>query len=166
MTISLIAAVDKNFAIGKNNQIPWNLPADLKYFSSMTRDKSVIMGKNTYNSIINSLGHPLPKRKNIIVTSSPKSIFSNDCIVVNSLSEAINAADGDEIFIIGGAKLYEEAIKIANKIYLTHIDTEVESPDTYFPKLDPKEWSNTTSSFHEADTANIYNYSFTTYERK
>ena len=132
--ISLIAALAVDRVIGMENAMPWNLPADLAWFKRNTLNKPVIMGRNTWESI----GRPLPGRKNIILSSQPG---TDDRVTwVKSVDEAI-AACGDvpEIMVIGGGRVYEQFLPKAQKLYLTHIDAEVEG-DTHFPDYEPDDW--------------------------
>lgn len=124
--INIIVAHDKNHVIGINNKMPWIIKKDLEHFKNLTLNHTVIMGKNTYLSI----GQPLDKRENIIVSSTMK---DDNLIITSSLKEAIKLATNDEIFIIGGSRLYKEALDIADCLYITLIDHEYEG-DTYFPE--------------------------------
>ena len=124
--INIIVAHDKNHVIGINNKMPWIIKKDLEHFKNLTLNHTVIMGKNTYLSI----SHPLDKRENIIVSSTMK---DDNLIITSSLKEAIKLATNDEIFIIGGSRLYKEALDIADCLYITLIDHEYEG-DTYFPE--------------------------------
>ncbi len=162
MTISIIVAKAANHVIGKDNQIPWYLPADLKYFKKTTLNHHVIMGRKTFESI----GKPLPKRTNIVVT---RSIFflASGCIVAHSLEEALQIArdhDEEEVFIIGGAQLYEEALPIADRIYITEVDFCPEG-DVFFPKIDTDAWREKSREPHPADEKNPYPYTFKILER-
>lgn len=128
--ISIISAIAQNRAIGKNNKLLWHIPEDFERFKSLTTNHPVIMGRTTFESI----GKPLPKRANIIVTRD-KNYQAKNCIVTNSLEEAIKLAkskDKKEIFIIGGGQIYEQAIKFADKLYLTVVEGNYEA-DTFFP---------------------------------
>lgn len=127
--INIIAVVAKNRAIGKNNQLLWHLPDDLKHFKEITQNHPVVMGLNTYYSI----GKALPNRINVVV--SKDLIEIPNCSVFTSLQEAIDFANSkdNEIFIIGGASIYEQTIKIADKLYLTIVDREVLDADAFFP---------------------------------
>lgn len=129
--ISLIAAIGKNRELGKNNELIWRIPADLKYFHNKTKNHVVIMGRNTYESI----GKPLPNRTNIVL-SRDLDLEISDCIVADSLKKALEIAkerEKEEIFIIGGAKVYTDSLSFADKLYLTVIDKTSEA-DVYFPK--------------------------------
>lgn len=148
--ISLIAALAVDRVIGMENAMPWNLPADLAWFKRNTLNKPVVMGRLTWESI----GRPLPGRKNIVISSKPG---SDDRVQwVSSVEEAIAACgDVEEIMVIGGGRVYEQFLPKAQKLYLTHIDAEVEG-DTHFPDYDPDEWESVFSEFHDADAQNSH----------
>jgi dihydrofolate reductase len=163
MIISCIVAVAKNNVIGKDNDIPWYLPADLQYFKKVTLNHAVIMGRNCYESI----GRPLPKRTNIIVTRDPYFI-SSVCYVVRSIEEALSTAMAqgeEEVFIIGGGQIYEQTKGIWDKLYVTEVDLEVEG-DIYFPKISLDEWSLISAEPQVKTEKNVYDYTFKLYERK
>jgi len=161
MIISLIAAMDKNQVIGKNNSLPWNLPADMKYFRDKTKGKPVIMGRKTFESI----GKPLPKRTNIIVTRD-ENYKAESCVVVHSTDEAIKATgNAEEVMVIGGSQIYKEFLPKANKMYLTLIDAEFDG-DTFFPEYNIEEWNETSYEEHERDSENQYDYRFVVLERR
>ena len=144
MKISLIVAVSRNGAIGLNNQLPWYLPEDLKYFKSVTMGKPLIMGRKTFDSI----GRPLPGRANIVLTRDSR--WTSDGVeVVQSVEQALvageiacEAADVDEIMVIGGEQIYRMTIDLADRIYLTQVDADVEG-DAFFPDIDLNNWSQT-----------------------
>ena len=124
-----------NRAIGVNNALPWHCPEDLKHFKALTLGHTIIMGRKTFDSI----GRPLPGRNTIVVTRN-KALVIPGCAVVNSLDEAIAAcADEDEVFVVGGAELYAEALPVAETLYITEIMQDVEG-DTYFPEFDRNAW--------------------------
>lgn len=160
--ISIITAWAKNKVIGKDSALPWgDLPADMKRFVKLTRDKPVIMGRKTYESI----GRPLAKRVNIILTND-QDFQAEGCIVVYSVDEAIKAAgDAEEIMVIGGASVYKEFLPLAQRMYLTIISAEFEG-DTFFPEFDLNEWKTASREDHEPDDKNPYYYTFMTIERK
>lgn len=163
--ISLIVAISKNGVIGKGNEIPWYLPDDLKHFSKTTRGHTVIMGRKTYESIIKRLGKPLPDRKNIILTSQ-KDFKASGCIVVNSISEAQkNIQDNEEVFIIGGAKVYEDFLPFAGKLYITDVDIECEG-DVFFPDYNKDDWKEVSSIFHPTDAKHPNSFNFIELIRK
>ena len=162
MIVSAIVAVAKNNVIGKDNDIPWYLPADLKYFKSRTMGHHIIMGRKSYESI----GRPLPKRTNIIVTRNPFFIATN-CLVVHSVEEALEIAHDngeEEVFIIGGAQIYELSLPFLDKLYITEVDLEVEG-EVFFPKLNMEEWKLISEDPRKAEGRNEYDYVFKVYER-
>jgi dihydrofolate reductase len=163
MIISCIVAVAKNNVIGKDNDIPWYLPADLQYFKKVTLNHAVIMGRNCYESI----GRPLPKRTNIIVTRDPYFI-SSVCYVVRSIEEALSTAleqGEEEVFIIGGGQIYEQTKGIWDKLYITEVDLEVEG-DVFFPEISTEEWTLVSESPQARNEKNIHDYTFKLYERR
>jgi len=163
MILSLIVAASENGVIGKDNDLPWHLPADLKHFKKITSGHCIIMGRNTYESI----GRPLPKRTNIVVSSN-RSLAIEGCLVVHSVDEAIELTkqhESEEAFIIGGATLYNTCLDKAEKIYLTRVHTEIQG-DTFFPEIDMNNWEVVSEEYHEKDEKHLYNFSFITLERK
>lgn len=162
MTLSAIVAISSNNVIGKDNDLPWYLPADLKYFKKTTLGHPVIMGRKSYESI----GRPLPKRTNIIVTRDPFYISSN-ILVTHSMEEAISLAEdinNDEVFIIGGAMIYESSLPYLNRMYITEVQTDIEG-DTFFPEWSQEEWRLVSEDHHTADEKNEFDYAFKVYER-
>ncbi|PAJ74886.1 diacylglycerol kinase [Pseudoalteromonas sp. NBT06-2] len=159
MNISMIAAMANNRIIGKNNQMPWHLPADLKHFKAVTLGKPVIMGRKTFESI----GRPLPGRKNIII-SRDVSYEAQGIEVVSTPELAIEiAGNTPEVMIIGGGNIYDIFLPLCNRLYLTHIDLEVEG-DTQFPDYEANRiWVKELSEEHKSDSLNPYNYTFITY---
>jgi dihydrofolate reductase len=163
MTLSIIAAVANNNVIGRDNQLPWHMPADLKWFKTLTSGHHLLMGRRTYESV----GKPLPGRITVVITRSAG--YAPDGVAIaRSLDEAISKAEaaGDpEIFIGGGAEIFNQVLHRANRMYLTRIHTEPEG-DTFFPEFDDvNEWHLVDSEHHEADERNPHPYSFLTYER-
>lgn len=140
-TVSIIAAMDKNGVIGHKGEIPWHLSSDIKMFAKITKGHPVIMGRKTYESIIKKLGHPLIGRMNIVLTNQKK--YSAESIVANSLTEALCLAERckypDEVFIIGGEKVYEDFLPYAQKMYLTKIQASF-CGDSFFPVFNEQEW--------------------------
>ncbi|MBX7124847.1 MAG: dihydrofolate reductase [Cyclobacteriaceae bacterium] len=166
MTISLIAAHTRNFVIGKNNDLPWHLPDDMSYFMQTTKGHCVIMGRKNYESLPGKF-RPLPHRTNIVVTRQV-GFQAPDCIVVHSLEEALSIARNKqevETFVIGGAAIYELAMPVAQRLYLTEIDAELEG-DTHFPNFSKDEWTPLSRKHHPADTRHAYPFDFVVYERK
>lgn len=158
--ISLIAAMTKNRVIGIRNTLPWQLPADLQHFKKLTLGHPIIMGRKTYESI----GRPLPGRTNIIISRSDFAAPSS-CKIANSISSAIALCpDNDEAFFIGGEQLYRQALPIADRLYITEIDTELEG-DAWFPEFNLNDWTQIERETHY-DEINGYAYSFVIYKRK
>jgi dihydrofolate reductase len=160
MLISIIAAAAENNVIGKNNDLPWHLPADMKYFKDKTMGHCVIMGRKNYDSIPLRF-RPFTGRTNIIVTRQ-KNFSAPGCIVVNSLDEALAEAkkkNETEAFIIGGGEIFKHSMELADKIYLTRIHSMIEG-DVYFPSLNPEEWQEESAEHRKADEKNKYDYSF------
>ncbi|KTD65295.1 dihydrofolate reductase [Legionella spiritensis] len=158
-TISLIAAVDEGFGLGKANRLLCHLPADLAHFKKITMGKPIIMGRRTYESI----GRALPGRLNIVLSRSTPRI--DDVEVVHSLEQALElTADTDEIMIIGGADLFRQAISIASRIYLTKIHHRFDA-DTFFPHLHDSVWCCRESVSRQPDEKNAYAMTFYLYER-
>lgn len=163
MKISCIVATAKNNVIGKDNEIPWHLPADLKYFKKVTTGHHIIMGRNCFESI----GRALPKRTNVIITRDMFYTVSN-CLIAHSIGEALSIAEAnseEEAFIIGGGQIYEQTIDIWDKLYLTEVDLDVEG-DVFFPQIDMSEWKLSKKQDCTKDEKNLHNYSFRQYERK
>lgn len=161
MILSLIAAMDRNRLIGSKNQLPWHLPADLAHFKKVTLNKPILMGRKTYESI----GRPLPGRKNIVLTRS-EGLEIEGVTVVNSLDEVMeNLAETAELMVIGGSTIYELALPKAQRLYLSYIDGEFEG-DAWFPVFDEAQWSISESIEQLPDEKNHYGCSFVTYERK
>lgn len=159
--ITIIAAIADNNALGKDNQLIWHLPADLKRFKKVTLNHHIIMGRKTFES----LGKPLPNRTTIIITRNRAYKIEN-CIVVNSLEAALEAAQTDENpYILGGAEIYKQAIKIADKLDLTFVHHSFEA-DAFFPVIDTDIWKEESRQNFNMDEKNNYNYSFVTYIRK
>ena len=163
MIISAIAATAKNNVIGKDNQIPWYLPNDLAWFKRKTLNHCVIMGRHSFRS----LGRPLPKRTNIVVTRDP--YFTADGVLIaHSVEAALGLAydlGEEEAFITGGGQIYQESLDLWDKVYLTQIDLETEG-DTFFPTLDPAEWQETWQEAHLPDEKNEWAYTFRILERQ
>lgn len=162
MIISCIVATAHNNVIGKDNDIPWYLPADLKYFKKITSGHHIIMGRKCYASI----GKPLPKRTNVIITRDPFFISSN-CIVAHSIPEALERAydNGEkEAFIIGGGTIYDQTKELWDRLYLTEVDLTVEG-DVYFPEIDKGKWNTLSEEYHLADDKNKFDYTFKVLEK-
>lgn len=160
MILSLVVAVSKNNVIGVDNGLLWQMPADLKHFKAVTTGHSIIMGRRTYESI----GRPLPGRRNIIVTRQ-EDFKADGCELAHSLQDAVDLCSKEqEAFIVGGGEVYKQAIHAADKIYLTRIYNTFKG-DTVFPKINFSEWRLTKYLKHHSDEKNPYDYSFSEYER-
>ncbi len=158
--ITIIAAIGKNGELGKDNDLIWHLPNDLKRFKKITLGHHVIMGRKTFES----LGKPLPNRTTIIITRNSNYKVDN-CIIVNSLEAALKAAATDpNPYILGGAEIYHQAIKIADSLDLTLVDANFEA-DAFFPQIDTSLWEETSHEDFNADEKHQYNYSFVTYKK-
>ena len=155
--IKIIVATSKNKVIGNNNELIWKLSSDLKRFKELTTGHPVVMGRKTYESI----GKPLPNRRNIIITRNLE-YEVNGCEVVYSLEEALLLTNND-CFIIGGGEIYKQSLEVADKIYLTLVHKDFEG-DTTFPELG-KEWATIDTKDFDADEKNDYDYSFIEYDR-
>ncbi len=150
----------RNGVIGKNNTLPWRLPADLRYFRQLTTGHPIIMGRKNYEDI----GKPLPGRTNIVVTRQ-RAYTAPGCIVVNSVEQALNAAAAaDEVFVIGGADIYRQTFDAADRLYITEIDAAIDG-DTFFPEFDRSQWREVRREQHAPDELNPYPYSFVLLER-
>jgi dihydrofolate reductase len=162
MNISIIVAVSNGWVIGNKKSLPWYLPADLKHFKEITMGHYIIMGQNTHESI----GKPLPGRFNIILSLDPK-YKSKGCVIAHSLKEALNFAKNageKEVFVIGGASVYKQAISIANIIYLTKIHHNFKG-DVFFPEIDFSKWKQISCEKHDYNEKNPYAYEFLVYEK-
>lgn len=152
--LSLIVAMSKNRVIGRDNQMPWHLPADLARFKKNTLGKPVIMGRKTFQSI----GRALPNRKNIVL--SRQGFHADGIEVVSDLSQALALVqDENEVMIIGGGHLFAEALPQADRLYLTEIDAELQG-DTFFPEIDPAQWKTDFIETRAADAKNRYALTF------
>lgn len=167
MHIALIVALAQNRVIGRNNQLPWYLPNDLKYFKRVTMGKPVIMGRKTFESI----GKPLPGRTNIVVSRQADYRLPDGVRLANSLDQALDiaAADAlvnsvDEIMVIGGAELYNMALPRVNRLYMTQVHADIEG-DAYFPDWQPQLWREVARESFAAEGPNPYDYSFVVLER-
>lgn len=159
-TLSLIWAMDKKQLIGKENGLPWQLSADMKWFRKQTMGKPILMGRKTFESI----GKPLPGRENLVLTRQTD-LSIEGCTVVHSLAEAKAAVpDAEEIMVIGGSEIYALLLPDADRLYCTVIHDLFEG-DAWFPEFDKNEWEQTLCEYHDPDEANDYAYSFIIYER-
>ena len=161
MTISLVVAASSNNVIGRDGGLPWHLPDDLRQFKRLTTGKPVIMGRRTFESI----GKPLPDRRNIVMTRDPD-FAAHGCEIVSSPSEALDLVDdSEETMIIGGGLVYHDFMPLADRIYLTRVQADVEG-DTHFPDIDEAEWRRVSSEHHAADDAHRYAFDVMVFERR
>ncbi|QNU65858.1 dihydrofolate reductase [Ruminiclostridium herbifermentans] len=158
--ISLIFAMGKDNSIGYKNKLPWRLPADLAYFKKVTMGKPVIMGRKTFES----LGRPLPGRTNVVITRN-RNFMHEGCIIVESVEKAKELTKDKECFIIGGAEIYDAFMPIADKMYITEIDSSFEA-DTFFPQIDYAKWKLISSEPGVKNEDNPYDYKHLVYEKK
>ncbi|WP_257667684.1 dihydrofolate reductase [Parapedobacter tibetensis] len=158
--LSIIVAAAENNAIGKDNELLWHLPNDLKFFKQTTTGHPIIMGRKTFDSV----GKPLPHRRNIIITRQPDYVIEG-AEVVQSLEEAVACCKGrTEVFIVGGAEIYRQALPLVSRVYLTRVHASMEG-DRYFPELDENEWVLVSSESHLPDERHAHGYTFMVYER-
>ncbi len=162
MKISLIAAATENGVIGQDNQMPWHLPADFAWFKQCTLGKPIVMGRKTFESI----GRPLPKRLNIVISRDPTFIVPDGVILVSDLESAWRAAlPADEVMVIGGGAIYRACLSIADCLYLTEVMAPNVVGDTHFPTWNRSEWRLRESHVYEADTQNSYRMTFQIFDR-
>lgn len=136
MAISMIAAIGKNRELGKNNDLIWHFKDDMKFFRETTTGNTVVMGRKTFES----LPHALPNRRNVVITSN-KNYSAQGAEVAGSVSETLELTKNDNVFIIGGGRIYSEFLKYADKLYLTEIDAECEDADTFFPEFNKDDYT-------------------------
>lgn len=153
--LALIAAVAKNGIIGSKNKLPWYIPEDLKRFKDLTNGKTVLMGSRTYESIVGYLGKPLPNRTNIVLAGDTNVAFPEGVFVYKSIPEALAAHKDKDIFVIGGGMVYKQTIDLADTLYITHVDQEVEG-DVSFPPIDPAKWNKVSDEPHEGFSFAVY----------
>ena len=159
-SLSIISAMDENRLIGRDNALPWHLPADLAFFKKTTLNKPILMGRKTYESI----GRPLPGRRNIII-SRDEHYQVDGCDSANSIAQALEMVKNQpEAMLIGGASLYQQTLEIAEKLYITFIHDAFDG-DAWFPEIDQNIWVESSRENHNADEKNPHNYSFVTYSR-
>lgn len=162
--LHIIVAIADNGAIGLKGDMPWgrNLPADLRHFKETTMGYPIVMGRKTFESLPKGA---LPGRQNIIVTRN-RDYSATDATIVHSLEEALEVAEGERLFLIGGGELYRQGMDLAYVLHITLVHHEWHDADTFFPELDIDIWECTSIEEHEADERNLYPYSFTTWRRK
>lgn len=162
MMVTIIAAIAKNNALGKNNDLIWHLPADLKRFKKITTGHYIIMGRNTFESI----GKPLPNRTTIIITRN-KNYFKDGCLIAHSLEQALELAkDEEQVFVIGGAQIYKYAMEhnFVDTLDITLVHHEFEA-DVFFPEIDSNIWEQVEIECFPADEKNKLDYSFVRYKK-
>lgn len=165
LRLSILVAMARNRVIGQDNRLPWRLPADLKHFKSLTTGHIIIMGRKTYESI----GRPLPGRTNIVITRQ-KNFNAIGATIVHSVENALQACKqvstlNQEHFIIGGAEIFQQTLKICQRMYITEIQRDFEG-DTFFPEFDPNDWKETQRDKHYSDQDNNIEYHFIVLDRK
>jgi dihydrofolate reductase len=161
MSLSIIVAMAKNRTIGVNNTLPWRCPEDLKHFKALTMGHHMIMGRKTFDSI----GKALPGRTTVVVTRD-KNLKIEGCLIANSLQDAIKLCAGDaEAFIVGGADIYSQSLQLADTLYVTEIQQDVEG-DAHFPEFDRNLWQETARDMRTQETPQPLDYHFVTYRRK
>ena len=159
--LSILVAMAKNRTIGINNTMPWRIPEDLKHFKALTMGHHMIMGRKTFDSI----GKPLPGRTTVVVTRD-RNLKIEGCVMAHSLEEAIAACAGDEeIFVVGGAELYQQVLPLADTLYITEIGQDVKG-DAYFPKFNRDEWQEVSRETRHQETPQALEYHFVTYRRR
>jgi len=161
--ISLLVAMGRNHVIGLNNDMPWHLPKDLKFFKEKTVNHTIVMGRKTYNSI----GRILPQRKHVILTKSKHISFPKEVEVMHDISQIQELAKNnpnDELFVIGGGNIFEQILPIADRMYITLIDEKFEG-DVFFPEFSNNEWTLTSKKQGVKDQENPYDYYFLQYDR-
>lgn len=164
MTIILIAALDENNAIGKNNELPWHLPNDFKFFKRTTLGHAILMGRKT----LESMGKPLPGRTNIVITTNPTLHEVPETTMFSSVSAAINwvaAKEMNLLYVIGGGKIFADTINIADEMVLTRVHTRISDAEVFFPIIDHTHWKLTWEEAHPADEKHAYPYTFQHYKR-
>jgi dihydrofolate reductase len=161
MTVSLVVAAANNNVIGRDGELPWHLPDDLRQFKRLTTGKPLIMGRRTFESI----GRPLPDRRNIVMTRAPD-YAATGCEVVTSVSDALDlAGDDTEVMVIGGGQVYRDFLPRAERIYMTRVQAEIDG-DTHFPEIDANEWQMVSSEHHDADEKHAYAFEMMVFERR
>jgi dihydrofolate reductase len=158
--IAIIVAIDQNNTLGKNNRLPWHLPADLAYFKAATMGHPIVMGRKTHEAI----GRPLPGRQNIILTRDA-SYQAHGCVVVHSVQEVLEGYAGEDVFVIGGAQVIKTFLPYTDRLYVTRIEERFEG-DVFFPEIEPNEWQFVSTRQGVTDENNPYTYYFLIYERK
>lgn len=164
MILSAIVAVSENNAIGKDNQLPWHLPEDLKFFKQKTSGKPVLMGRKTFDS----LGKPLKNRLNIVLSRTEGLALPEGVLLEHDITAAIKKLEEqntEEAFIIGGGKVFEETMDVIDRLYITRVKTSIKDADAFFPHIDHSHWKLVWEEAHKADEKHAFDYTFQQYER-
>ena len=164
MTISFIVAMSENNAIGRGNELPWHLPADMQFFKRTTMGKPVLMGRKTYES----LGKPLPGRLNIVVSRDKNFAVPDGVLICDNINDAVERLEAEAVeegFIIGGGKIFEETMSQAERMYITRVHADISDADTFFPAIDHTHWKLAWEEKHTADEKHAYAYTFQQYDR-
>lgn len=161
--LSIIVAISRNNVIGINNELPWKLSGDLKYFQKITTGKSVLMGRKTFESIYNRLGKALPNRQNYVLSKTETSFPGAES--VKDLNQFVSDHKNEEIFVIGGSSIYEQTMNLSDRLYVTEVDCAING-DAFFPKFDIIDFKLISEEKHSKDEKNEYNYTFKVYDRK
>lgn len=163
MIISAIVAVAENGAIGKDNQLPWHLPEDLKFFKRTTMGKPVLMGRMTFDS----LGKPLPGRLNIVISRNTDLQLPEGVLLFNNIGTAISTLEKEheELFVIGGGKIFEETLSVTDRLYITEVKTKVEDATAFMPHIDHSHWKLVWEEAHKADEKHKFDYTFQRWDR-
>lgn len=160
--VTFIVAAAENNAIGIDNQMPWHLPNDFKYFKAKTMDHSIVMGRKTFESI----GKALPGRRNIVISRQPQ-FKAEEVDVANSIDAVMNyCRDEKEIFIIGGAEIFKQSLHLADEVLFTKVHTDIPNADSFFPELPEQEWELVSQAPHHKDEKHKFDYTFEVYKRK
>lgn len=161
MSITMIAAMDRNRTIGIGNKMPWRLPAEMAYFTKMTTGKTVLMGRKTFES----LRKPLKDRRNVVLTRQEQ-FQPEGCEVVHSLQEALELCKEDELMVMGGADIYAQFMPYADTLLLTAVEADIEGGDAFFPEFPETEWELVDSEKRQSDESNPYAFTFQTFKRR
>lgn len=161
MSVTLIAAMDRNRTIGIGNKLPWRLPAEMAFFTKSTLGKTVLMGRKTFES----LPKPLKDRRNVVLTRQ-NDFHPEGCEIIHSMEEALERMNDDELVVIGGADIYAQFLPYADKILLTEVDVEIEGGDAFFPAFSESEWKLVESESRDSDEKNKYSFTFQTFIRQ
>lgn len=159
--ICLIVAKSKNNVIGNSNDLPWYLPADLRHFQKITTGSTIVMGRKTWQAILDRNGKPLPNRTNVIVTRDVN-FMAEGAVVVHDIKTALKQSDN--LFVIGGTEIFTQALPYVDRLYITEVDADIHG-DAFFPELDSSQWNEISRESHPVDEKNQYPYSFVVLDR-